>query len=295
MSGQLAALATAFLWSGTSVFFTLSARHIGAITLNRVRLVIGLLFLSIAHLIAQGQLLPISAGLTYWLWLGFSGIIGLVFGDSCLFHAFVLIGPHLSMLMMTLVPILSILFAWIFLAETLSVINILGIILTMSGIILVVITKRKTSQINKKHFIVGILCGLGGALGQATGLVIAKKGLYDNFSGLSATLIRVFIASLVIWLITLITGKVRTTMKKIANKKIFFIVTAGAFCGPFLGIWMSMNAIKWTRIGIASTIMALPPIILLPVSRYVFKEKINSVSIVGTVVAVIGTAIIFLW
>jgi drug/metabolite transporter (DMT)-like permease len=295
MAGQLAALATAFLWSGTSVFFTLSARHIGAITLNRSRLVIGLLFLSIVHLLTQGQLLPISASLNHWFWLGLSGIIGLVLGDSGLFQAFVLIGPHLSMLMMTLVPILSVLFAWIFLAETLSLVNIIGIILTMSGIALVVLTKRSTTQISKKQFLIGVLCGLGGALGQATGLIIAKKGLYDDFSGLSATLIRVFIASIVIWLITLITGKAKTTIKKIANKKIILIISAGAFCGPFLGIWMSMNAIKWAPIGIASTIMALPPIILLPISHYLFKEKVTLQSVFGTIIAIIGTAVIFLW
>jgi len=292
--GEFAALATALLWSFSAIFFTLGGRYVGSTVLNRTRLVIGLVYLSIALFITKGQFLPINAGYNHWFWLGLSGIIGLVLGDSALFQAFVLIGPHLSMLLMTLVPIISIIIAWVFLTETLTIIEVFGVILTIGGITLVILTKRETIKISKKQFVTGTLCGVGGAVGQAIGLVIAKKGLFNNFPGLSATVIRVSIATLVIWLITLITGKAKTTIKKVINNKIILIIAAGAFCGPFLGIWMSMNAIKWTHVGIASTIMALPPVLLLPVSYWIFKEKITIQSIIGTFIAVVGIAIIFL-
>jgi len=155
--------------------------------------------------------------------------------------------------------------------------------------------KREFSSINKNQFSLGILCGVGGAIGQAIGLIIAKKGLFDNFPGLSATVIRVLVATLVMWLIILISGRVKTTVQKVLEKKIILIIAAGAFCNPFLGIWMSMVAIKWTYLGIASTLMALPPVILLPISYWIFKEKITMQSIIGTLVALIGTAVIFLF
>lgn len=294
MLGQFAALATALLWTGTSVFFTLSARKVGSVIVNRVRLFIGLIFLVTLHFITKGEFLPVSAGYYHWLWLGLSGIIGLLLGDSALFQAFVMIGPHLSMLMMTLVPILSVLLAWIFLRETLTLINLIGIILTICGIILVVIKKSETTQVSRNKFFLGILCGIGGAVGQAVGLIIAKKGLSDNFTGLSATVIRVFTATTILWLITLLSGKAKFTVQKIIPRKIFLTIAAGAFCGPFLGIWMSMNAIKWTQIGIASTLMALPPIFLLPITHFVFKEKITLQSIIGTFIAIVGSVIIFL-
>jgi drug/metabolite transporter (DMT)-like permease len=196
---------------------------------------------------------------------------------------------------MTLVPIIGTIFAWIFLAETLSFAKLAGIILTISGIIMVVLDKHKMTTINKKEFIFGILCGIGGAIGQAIGLILAKKGLINNFPGLSATVIRVFTATIVIWLITVISGRAKITINKILNRKIILTIAAGAFFGPFLGIWMSMVAVKWAYIGIASTIMALPPIILLPISYFIFKEKITWKSIIGTFIAVSGTAIIFLF
>jgi len=295
MTGELAALATALLWSCSSILFTFGGRYVGSTILNRTRLVIGLCYLSVLHSIIYGKFLPVTAGSHNWFWLGLSGIVGLVLGDSALFQAFVLLGPHLSMLIMTLVPIIGTIFAWIFLAETLSLVKLIGIVTTLTGLIMVVLNKHEMTSLSKKTFAFGVLCGLGGAFGQAIGLILAKKGLVNNFPGLSATVIRVFIATIVIWLITLISGRAKNTINKIMNKKIILTIAAGAFFGPFLGIWMSMVAVKWAYIGIASTIMALPPIILLPVSHFIFKEKATWKSIVGTCIAVAGTAIIFLF
>jgi drug/metabolite transporter (DMT)-like permease len=293
--GEIAALATAVCWAFTSTSFTIAGKLVGSSVVNRTRLVWAVLFLSVTHLLLQGELLPIHAEPSRWWWLGLSGIVGLTLGDSCLFQAFVLIGTHLSMVLLALVPVFGTLIAWIFLNETLSPIEIGAIALTVSGIILVVLKKRDSkTAINRRQYTVGILYGIGGALGQALGLVIAKKGLGGDFPGLSATLIRVLIATVAIWLFTLVRGQAKYTLHKLSSKKANLSIAAGAFGGPFLGIWLSMVAIKWTHIGIASTLMALSPVLLLPVAYRIFKEKISFQSIIGTVVAVVGTAVIFL-
>lgn len=41
-------------------------------------------------------------------------------------------------------------------------------------------------------------------------------------------------------------------------------------------------------------LMALPPVIILPVSYFVFKEKIGWQAIAGTTLAIAGVAILFL-
>ena len=48
-------------------------------------------------------------------------------------------------------------------------------------------------------------------------------------------------------------------------------------------------------LGIASALMALTPIILLPISYYYFHEKMGLRTIFGTILAVAGTAVIFLY
>jgi len=67
----------------------------------------------------------------------------------------------------------------------------------------------------------------------------------------------------------------------------------GALFGPFIGVWLSLVAVQYAYVGIASTLMALPPIFLIPLSWWIFREKISLVAIVGTIIAVIGVALIF--
>jgi drug/metabolite transporter (DMT)-like permease len=71
-------------------------------------------------------------------------------------------------------------------------------------------------------------------------------------------------------------------------------MVGGAFVGPFLGIWLSLIAIQLTRLGIAATLMALPPVLLIPIEYFVYKKPISLRGMVGTAVAIAGVALIFL-
>lgn len=72
------------------------------------------------------------------------------------------------------------------------------------------------------------------------------------------------------------------------------VILIGTIFGPVLGITGSLIAIAYAKVGIASTLMATMPIIMLPISRFYFNEKLDWKAIAGAFVAVIGAAIIFL-
>ncbi|MDH5185980.1 MAG: DMT family transporter [candidate division WOR-3 bacterium] len=298
--GEIAAIGTAFCWSFGSIFFTIAGRQIGANVVNRTRLVLALLLLMLVHLINFGSFLPIHASSSVWFWFGLSGIIGFTIGDTMLFNAFVYVGPRLSMLMMSLVPVFGTIIAWFLLNELLSLPKIIAIIITLAGISWVVFERRNVRLTDRNkaqleaHYLKGILFGLGGAFCQALGLFFSKKGLANNFSPISGNLIRILIATATIWIIPSIQGKVIDSFKKLSNSKARLGVLGGAIFGPFLGVWLSLIAIQHAYIGIASTLMALPPIILLPLSYWIFKEEITPRAIFGTIIAIIGVALLFL-
>ena len=293
--GEIAALATAVCWAATSLFFTIAGKRVGSQLVNRVRLLLAAFFLAITHLLWQGEVLPIHAEPFRWGWLGLSAISGLVLGDAMLFQAFVLIGARLSMLLMTLVPVISTLLAWVFLGETLSLLEIGAVVGTVSSVAWVVSEQRNSSSVdsNPRSHVIGVLCGIGGASGQALGLILSKRGMAGGFPALSASLMRLSVASVVIWLWALIQGQLRPTVEGLRIGRTRWAILAGTVVGPFIGMTLSLAAVQLVPVGIASTLMALSPVILLPLSHWVFKERITPRAIFGTMVAMVGVAMIF--
>ena len=298
--GQIAAILTSAFWTLNSLLFTTAGKKIGSISVNAFRIIAALLFLFITHLILFGNIIPMA---TYdqWFWIGLSGIIGLGVGDFGLFAAFVIIGPRRSLLIMSLSPLFAAILAYYTLNETLTNLSIIGMIITIIGVIIVLIEKEDKNyeeKIFKKQKIWGIILALIGAIGQGTGAVFAKKGIYVDaniiVNPLSATLIRMIIAAIFIWICVIIGGKIPDLKKAIKNKQGIKSTIAGAFLGPFIGVTLSMVAVSFTEIGVAQTLMSLMPVIIIPIIFLLYKQKTSIVGIFGAIIAIVGVAILFL-
>ncbi len=264
---------------------------------NRLRLLLAVTFLILTHWLLLASPLPIAAGLERWTWLAVSGVVGLVIADGLLLQAYVWIGARLGMLMMSLAPVVGALLAWLILAEKLTPGEVIGIGLTVSGVIWVILDRRETGSHTgpSRYFVWGILFGLGAAAGQAIGLILAKKGLGGDFPPLSANLIRMLAAASTIWAVTFWQGQAAPTVQRLlSQRRAVWAIAGGAFFGPFVGVWLSLFAIQQAHVGIASALMALPPIFMLPISHFVFKEQIGWQAITGTFVAMAGVAVLFL-
>lgn len=299
--GEIAALMTAVCYSISSIFFTFAGRKFGPVISNRIRLVIAILLLGITHWIVFGSPIPINAGLERWFWLGISGIVGLAIGDLFLFQTYVTLGPRLGLLFLSLAPAIAALLAWLILGETLSAGNILGIALTLAGIAWVVLAGTVNNKSSDEHNSVlpkrsvkGIISGLIAATGQAFGVVLAKNGLKGDFPALSANVLRMTAAFVALWLVTIIQGQVMSTIQQAQGQKSGLLyILGGAIFGPLIGVSLSLFAIQNISIGVASTIIALPPIFLLPIGHFVFKEHISWQAIMGTLLAIVGVGMLF--
>ncbi len=299
--GEIAALLTAVCYSISSIFFTFAGRKFGSLIANRIRLLIAVVMLGITHWILFGNPIPTNAGMDRWFWLGISGIIGLAIGDLFLFQAYVILGPRMGLLFLSLSPAIAAVLAWFILGETLSSGNILGICLTLAGITWVVLAANSVKTTPKENNnplpirnAKGIVAGTIAAVGQAFGVVLAKNGLNGDFPALSANVIRMTVAFVALWLVTIIQGQVFSTIQQAHGQRSGLgYILVGAFFGPLIGVSLSLFAIQNTSIGIASTIIALPPIFLLPIGHFVFKEKISWQSVAGTIVAVFGVGMLF--
>jgi len=294
--GELAALLTGVCWSFTSIFFNNASRAVGSVRVNRLRLLVASGILLSVHWIFFGSPIPLRATSEQWMWLGLSGILGFVLSDGFLFQAFVHIGARLTTLIMALDPVVSAIIAWMWLGEQLTTIEIGGIILTVLGVAWVVLERNNgNGSHSKKDKILGVLCAMGAVLGQSFGFVLSKMGLANGFSPLSGVIIRILVAAVVMWGLAIITGKVKYTLEGFNNKTARNNILAGSIVGPSLGVWLSMVAVQIIPVGIASTLMATRPLLLVPLSKWFYDEKISARAFIGTVIALAGVTMIFIF
>ncbi len=305
-AGEIAGLSVSVLWAITSIFFSEGGKMIGSFKVNNIRLVMAVGIYAIILLVATGSPIPGGVNGEQVFWLGLSGMVGLVFGDSCGFKALVMIGPRLTTLMYATTPIWTTIVAWIFLGERLTTLDIVGIIVTISGISWVVAERRfkviTTTEVAGDHpdsgsLFKGILLGAGAALGQAVGLVLAKQGMLHaggSVEPIEASAIRMAVALVGIWALSAARGQLPATLRAFKHVRAMGYTFGGSFFGPFLGVWMSLVAVKHIEAGIASTLNSLSPVMILPLLIVFYKERPSVRAWFGAILAVSGVALLFL-
>ena len=292
--GVLAALSAALCWTVTAVAFESAGKKVGSISVNLIRLVFAFILLSIFNLFTRGMILPIDASGSTWIWLSISGIIGFVIGDLFLFQAYVEIGSRISMLLMSTVPPITAITGFLIMGERITPLGIVGMITTIIGIALVILTKSSDDKkVKFSHPIKGLIYAFIGALGQAFGLVFSKLGM-GSYNPFAATQIRIIAAIIGFSIVISVTRNWGKVYKAFKDTKAIKHITVGSFFGPFIGVSLSLLAVQHAPTGIVSTITSITPILLIPVSIIMFKEKIYSKEILGALISLIGISLLFI-
>lgn len=292
--GEAAALATALCWTLTAICFESAGRKVGSLSVNFYRLLIAFVFLGSFTLVTRGMFLPTDATAANWLWLLISGLIGFVIGDLFLFQAFVEIGSRISLLIMSAVPPITAITGFFIMGERITPLAATGMLITILGIALVILSRNSDDKkIKLSHSVKGVVYAFIGALGQAFGLVFSKFGM-GEYNPFAATQIRVIAA--IIGFAAVITfsknwGKARAALKDYSAMK---FISLGAFFGPFLGVSFSLMAVQYTATGIVSTITSISPILIIPASIIMFKEKVLPKEILGAFISIAGVTLLFI-
>lgn len=301
-TGELAALAAAMFWTVTALAFEAASKQIGSLQVNLLRLCMAFLLFGLLALFRTGNFFPEGASAHNWFWLSLSGLIGFVIGDLFLFQAYVVVGARISMLIMSLAPPMAAFTGWLVLGETLSWLALLGMTLTLTGISMVILVKRDTTTSSEeppkkglklRYPLYGLLLAFGGAAGQATGLVLSKYGM-SNYDVFSATQIRVITGASGFFLIFLFMNRWKKLFAAFSNRKAMGALSLGALFGPFLGVSASLFAVKYASTGVASSIMSIVPIMIIPPAVLLFKEKIGFREVLGACLAITGVILFFI-
>jgi len=306
MSGELLSLLVAVMWTFTALFAEVASKRMGTLVLNVWRMLITILLLGIVLWWTCGKPWPQHASPEVWKWFLASGFMGFVFGDYCLFNAYIVMGSRFGQLFMTLASPFAAIAAWLMMGETMGGLALLGMVITLSGIGISIMGKDDTGTRHLKLPRKGIMLGIGAGMGQGVGLVLSKQGLMHYAAEIpsEATDVAVmmpFAGTQIRAIMGLIGfGVTLLFLRKWKNMTRFFTDLRGAaaamgaiLLGPFFGVSLSLMAVGMTNAGVAQTLMSLTPILILWPSRLMFGTKVSMQEVVGAVIAVAGASLFF--
>lgn len=306
--GEIISLVVAVSWTFSAWFADKASRRIGSMVTNVIRLILATLFLGLLLWVTTGSPYPAFASGKAWLWLSLSALVGYVFGDFCLFNCYIAIGPRFGQLLMTLAPPSAALAGWLILGEAMSWKSGLAMLVTLAGIAISILTKGKDSHIHLSLPLKGILLGIGAGVGQGVGLVLSKVGMEyyaealpagvpDGVAGMlpfSSTMIRAIVGGVGFFILLLLQkglGDLKRGIKDRQGMKYACLLTV---FGPALGVSLSLMAVRYANAGIASTLMALTPVLILLPDALINKHVIKAKEVLGVLVCMTGVAMFFL-
>lgn len=307
--GEIIALIVAISWTATALFADVASHRLGSLPLNLIRMVLSWLFLSVMLWIVTGAPYPMYANDKAWFWLALSGLVGYVFGDYCLFNSYIVFGSRYGQLFMTLAPPMAGIAGWLMLGEKMSWHSWIAMAVTLTGIAISILARGGEShKLTLKLPLKGVLFGIGAGVGQGVGLVLSKIGLEHYEQSIPAyapesvvkmmpfagTYIRAVAGFVGFFLILAFMKKLPQVASAVRDKKGMLYATLTTFFGPFLGVSLSLMAVQYAKAGIASTLMALTPVLIIVPYAIIHKQKISLKEVVGTLITMVGVALFFL-
>ena len=293
--GELAALGAATCWAVSPLAFGAAGRRAGSLPVNLLRLWFALPLLTLLCWATRGQPLPLDAGSHERLWLGVSGLVGFAFGDLCLFRAYVLVGPRRATVVMSTAPVWTALGAWLLGGERLTALETAGMLAVVFGVGLAVLDRQPRTALPAPvadRPATGLLLALGGAIGQAGGLVLAKRGL-AAYPFLPATQIRLLAGALAFALLFTVTRQWGRVVAALRDRRVLGLSIVGTVIGPVTGVSLSLLAVQEIPAGVAASLMATTPVLILPLVALLGQERIGWRAVAGALLAVLGTVGLF--
>ena len=299
--GLVFAGGAALCWTFSATAFSRSSGMVGSLPVNLIRLVLASVFFALYGGLTRGLFLPLDATAHAWFWLSLSGFIGFFLGDLFLFRSFRELGARLSMLVMSLAPLIAAVAGWLWFGERMNRLDIAGMLVTIAGVAWVVLERRIDSAGSSKRIsIKGVAFAFLGAAGQGIGLVMGRWGMKDplgvapDYDPFAATQIRAFTGLAAFIVLVLLLRRMNMVLAPLKRPNALAIIAFGSLLGPFLGVAFLMRAVQMIPSGVAQTLTATVPVLIIPLAVLLDKEHVTWRAVFGTLVTVAGVAMLCL-
>ena len=235
----------------------------------------------------------IDIGIENLVPVAISGILGIAIGDSLFFASLNRLSPLILSLMLFVGPdIFSGIFGLIFLKEMPSIFSWIGIFGILSGLSFLIFPLENDKSQSKTK-ITGIIFAILSLMCTSYSMVIIKPVL-ENVPVITATMYRMIFSGIVLIVFGLFSKKILNWKEILSDGKYSIKLTATFALATIGGFWLSLMAIKYCKLIIASSLMSLEPLFIL-IFMIVFNRYIPKIKeIIGIIIIVLGIIFICL-
>ncbi|NLG16105.1 MAG: DMT family transporter [Fibrobacter sp.] len=300
-TGSFLALSTSFLWTLAPFLFASAVRKIGAKRVNPLRLLAaGLILMAVSAVYVYFNKTVLS-GLNAepFLWLVLSGFAGLVLGDSLYLSSLGFLGPRRALQIFILSPAVSAVIAWFWLNEKISPVGISGLVLITGALFAITFLENKAASVIGEPGTfswIGLTMAFFATLLHGSGAVLARNAYLQstNLDPVIAATVRVGSSALLIWIWVLLRGKAADVFRSVKDWHTFSRIGSATMLGPVLGMLLYIGAFKTAPAGVVSLLSSLSPLLIIPISAWRYKTKINYLVLFCMIAASVGVVLVIL-
>jgi drug/metabolite transporter (DMT)-like permease len=290
--GPLSAFSASIIWAIASTQYAQLTQKHTPFSINFTRALIGLPLFVVATCIVSGGLIEGYSAykyvtLTQIQWAFISMISSYGFGDILFLWGAGMIGLPAALAIASCAPIWSIIGEIVFLNKPIIQHQIIGIIVTVVGIIMVVLSNKHTKiHSNQGTKTLGvILAGATSVFWALNGFAIAKLASHTTVT--IANTLRM-LAALVI---TLGLGRVLQPHSRVMLPlKTLKQYTPLILLDVFLGSFIVVYALSHTRLSLGITLTSLAPVLSVPIAVFLKLETFSWKKTLGIIIVVLGVS-----
>ncbi|MCP4171566.1 MAG: DMT family transporter [Fuerstiella sp.] len=293
-TGETAALAAAAFWAAASLLY--GKTNLSAWGMNLGKNVLASLIL-LTQLYIMSSLSGsdvLQADLWAWSWLGLSGVVGIMMGDTCYFRSLQILGPRKALIVSTTAPVFAAVLGYVLLDESVTVTVAAGMFVTTGAVAWVVSDGRSVDEapgLFPGSPRAGIAAGILGAICQAVGAVCSKIGMQEC-DPVEASLIRLSVSAVGALVIVAALGQLKSVTTRLADLSVLRRFVPAVIVGTWLGIWLSQVAFKHASVSVAVTLLATTPLFAIPLVRIFYGHRVSGIAVVGTILAIVGVYLV---
>ena len=296
--GQVACLGAAFLWAIALTIFRRPIEIFGARRINLAKCSIAAVLQGLTVVLLGQSGVLWDAPATSLAFIVASGLVGLVLGDTALFGAAARIGVHRTLLLQTLAPVFTGIVAAIWQAERPTLTQAFGSLVILAGVALVVAPERRGRTPALSGLApgvgVGIALGVLAAMGQGVGVVLAKVGMQD-VAVLPASFLRLAAATVGLAVIGAFASTRATVSGSRPESRIFARVLVATFLGAYVALFLMMAGVDLAPASVAAVLLSTGPVFSLVLGSIIERKAPTLRGIAGTLLAVLGVAVLSAW